>query len=567
MFIGCDEQLDKEPLDQISDVVVWESEELMELYVVDLYSRVPYKTIFSNDWKYADIATKPDGNRNKITLGTMDEYNEESGLWNYGFVRDCNIFLERAIDAPIDETGKNILMSEVRFMRAVYYFQAAKRYGGIPLVTTVLDPFVSEEENWIPRNTEDEVYQFLITEFDEISELLPQNATSKSKYNKWMAIALKARVSLWAASIAKYGEMQLDGLVGVPSNKSTHYYQGALEAATLVINSGNYSLYNKFVDKSKNYSQIFVDEGNSEVILEKVYDGINVAHNWDNSYMPPSYSSTYGGMCNPLWEFVLSFENIDGSDSQPEIGIDHLYANGADLFENKDPRLKGTVLYQGISWGGDIVQTYVAVDPNDTPNPGQLLFTLGESYNGVPQVGKDSRRGTSNADRNGVTGFYVKKYLDESNLYPLPNASQTNWIMIRLAELYLIASEAAFEMNNIDQSLNYINPVRERAGISLLSGSTISLAKIRNERKVELAFEGFRYWDMRRWRISETEQVNNDEKFHGIDPVFHYKTGKYYFLPIEAENFNRVFRQEHYYNPITRSRINNNPALVENPLY
>jgi hypothetical protein len=110
-----------------------------------------------------------------------------------------------------------------------------------------------------------------------------------------------------------------------------------------------------------------------------------------------------------------------------------------------------------------------------------------------------------------------------------------------------------------------LNMTRERAGISLVDESTITLDKVRTERRSELGFEGdHRYWDLRRWR---TAQNVLSKRFQGLQIIFHYESGQFYFIPFDCESFTRIYRPEHYYNPITNGRIDNNPDLVENPLY
>jgi hypothetical protein len=127
-------------------------------------------------------------------------------------------------------------------------------------------------------------------------------------------------------------------------------------------------------------------------------------------------------------------------------------------------------------------------------------------------------------------------------------------------------AEAEFEKGNLDAAATALNFTRERAGISLVNGTTITLDKVRTERRSEMAFEeGTRYWDLRRWRIAY--DVLNGHRFQGLRIIYHYASGKYYFLPINCESFTRIFRPEHYYNPITTGRIGNNQDLVENPLY
>ncbi|HTE31441.1 MAG TPA: RagB/SusD family nutrient uptake outer membrane protein, partial [Chryseolinea sp.] len=157
-----------------------------------------------------------------------------------------------------------------------------------------------------------------------------------------------------------------------------------------------------------------------------------------------------------------------------------------------------------------------------------------------------------------------KKYIDGSGVKIAENQSKTNWIVFRLAEVYLTKAEAEFELGNKGVAADALNETRSRAGISLVDEATITRDKVRTERRSELAFEEQRWWDLRRWRIAES--VLNG-RFQGLEIIFHYESGKYYFIPFDAESFSRVFRPEHYYNSITTARINNNPMLVENPLY
>ena len=154
--------------------------------------------------------------------------------------------------------------------------------------------------------------------------------------------------------------------------------------------------------------------------------------------------------------------------------------------------------------------------------------------------------------------------MDDSGVKIPEGQSKTNWIVFRLAELYLTKAEAEFELGNAKKAADALNMTRNRAGISLVTEATINRDKIRTERRSELAFEGHRYWDLRRWRTAQT--VLN-ARLQGLQIIFHFASGKYYFLPLNAESFTRVFRAEHYYNPITSSRIDNNAKLVENPLY
>lgn len=569
IFGSCgDDIFDRQPLDKISEAIAWENEAMIRAIVTDLYTRLPSTSVpsslSSTILNYCDESTTGGGNSNSITTGGASRTNDNLPYWDYTLIRDLNIFLQKIADAPIIEISKKQMEGEVRTMRAMVYFEMQKRYGGVPLVDVPLEPFLEVDEKYTKRSTEEAIADFIDSELTLAISLLTENTSPKGQINKWTAYAFKARFNLWAASIAKYGSVQLGGLVGIPAARANEFYGKASAAAEAVIASGKYSLYDKISDRSENYRKLFIDDNNNpEVIFERLYDGVNLGHSWDYHYAPNTFVA-HGSVLNPLLEFVLGFENIGGSADQPEFGPENLYDNGYSPFVNKDPRLHGTVFFQGDAWGGRTIETYEGLDPNPIPNPDGILIDGLAYYEGVPVVGANSRNITEKHKAT-ATGFLIKKYLDEET-YIIVGNSKTNWKILRLAEMYLTKAEAEFEIGNLVSAANALNATRARASISLVDESTITLNHIRTERKSEMSNETNRYWDLRRWRIAE--EVLNGAEFKGLRIILHYETGKYYFLPLDlAEGFSRTFRPEHYYNPITDSRINNNPDLVENPLY
>lgn len=569
LFIGfqaCqDDVLDRSPLDKISGDEVWNDEVMVNAYVTNLYSRFPFHAFEQNNWyAWTDEGTRSSGNSSNITQGTVNKNSEGAGYWDYEYIRDLNMFLSKIGPSTIPEETKKQLEGEVRFIRAFVYFEMMKRYGGVPLVDVVIDPFGEIDTKYTSRATEDAVAEFIDTELTTAIGLLTDEPTPKGRVNKWTAYALKARANLWAASIGRYSTVQLDGLVGIPASKVDAYYTKAVEAADAVIGSTAYALYDAVPgDKAENYRRIFIDESNSEVIFEKPYDGVNVAHSWD-AWQGPDQWAVRGGLADPTLDFVLRYENADGSSDQPVFGPAALYDNGAAPFAKKDPRLFATVFFQGDAWAGGTVQSYEGLDPSATPDPNAIDRNPNNSYQGVPVVGLDSRSLTKD-DLSTNSGFHVKKYIDDSGVNIPEGQSKSNWIVFRLAEMYLIKAEALFELGNLKDAADALNMTRERAGVSLVDETTITIDKVRTERTSELAFEGdHHYWDLRRWRTAES--VLN-KRLQGLQIIFHYATGKYYFMPFDCESFTRVFQKEHYYNPITSDRIDNNPDLIENPLY
>ncbi len=573
LISGCAKDVfDKKPLDKISEADVWKDKNLIRAYVTNLYSRFPFNGAFSDNYRYSDESSYADGPKTNITEGRVSKTSEGLSYWDYTIIRDCNIFIskiDKVSSSVLSNQEKNGFLAEVKVIRAVVYYEMAKRYGGVPLITTVLDPFAAPEENMLPRNKEIEIYDFIVKELDEAIPMLSKSSTPRGVINRWTAFAYKSRACNWAACIAKYGTLDPNGLTGVPSERANAFFQLAYNSADSVILSGQYQLYNKIPDKSKNYQNIFNEKNHSEIIFHRVYNGIDIGHNWDKGNIPPSFTGPGAGKCNPVWEFLLSYENIDGSTDQPNIGTAYLYNSFAEALVKKDPRLHATVMYQGTLWQRDTVMVYEGIDTGMVASASSAKILAGKTafYTWKRQTGKDSKLSSASNDNVTKTGFYIKKYMDESNVLPLSGQAKTNWIEIRLAEMYLTKAEAAMELGLTDAAVAAVNVTRQRAGITLLNSGNITMDKIRNERKIELAFENHRYWDLRRWRTAEAVLTNGGKKFQGIRPFFHWKSQKYYFIKIDGEDFTRSFRREHYYNPITTARINNNRALIENPNY
>lgn len=565
---SCEDVLNRPPLDKISDSDVWQDESLMKGYVIDLYSRFP-SFAFIDYFYYSDEGTGSSGNSNAVTMGTMSKSNVPSNIqyWDYEYIRDINVFLENAQNAPISEDVKNQLLGEATAMRAAAYFEMAKRYGGVPLVTFVIDPYGEIKDEWKLRKKEVEIYDFVDAEFTKAVQLLGKKVskTPTARINKWTALALQARANLWAASIAKYGKVQIDGIVGVPAERANEFYKKAADAAAEVINNGPYTLYKGKTDKAQNYQYIFIDEGNSEIMFAQEYNGVVVKHDWDHWKAPARFASGQGSRCNPLLDLILKYENTDGStiDYTQLFNDKNLFKSGWDIFKDKDPRCYATILFQSAPFVNDIIQTYEGIDTGKVANVANIVNNPSLSYQGVKQVGVDSRLVVGD-DKTTNSGFLVRKWCDEPKL-PVPaSQSQIDWPIMRLAELYLTKAEAELHLNNKAAAVTALNATRQRAGISVVDETTISLQKIQTEWMAEFAFENKRYWDLIRWRIAD--QVLNHQ-FEGLKIIWHKSSNQYYFLPLKAEASNRVFRQEHYYLPMTNTMINNNPLLVQNPLY
>lgn len=250
-LMSCNEYvLDKEPLDIISDKAVFVDETLMEAYLTEVYiemvmlvNETPFP--ISTDWNInknsADIAgpfiinemadeAKSNWWNDKQSVGAkLGGIRIQGGVlewWeiSYRVIRMLNYFIANIQDSPIENvTFKKQKEAEARFLRAYNYFAMVKRYGGVPLVEVALDINAPEEEIYSPRNKEHEIYDFIISEIDAISDKLPESGTN-GRPSKYAALALKCRAALYAGSIAQYGTVQLEGLVGIDPSKATDYY-------------------------------------------------------------------------------------------------------------------------------------------------------------------------------------------------------------------------------------------------------------------------------------------------------------------------------------------------------
>ena len=565
IILSCEDNIfDLKPLDKLSDADIWDDPVMLDTYLRDVYSRMPFNNRFGAEGleTKTDIVTTKGGNiTSGLALGSMSRTGDLIAFWNYALIRDINVFIQKISTSSVIQSRKNQLEGEARVLRAMIYFEKQRRYGGVPLVDIPLDPFQPIDQKYTKRSTEEEIADFIDAELTSAIALLSEDNISFGRFNKWSAHALKARANLWSASIAKYGNVQLNGLVGIPSGRAAEFFTKASASANAVLLSGRYSLYNQHSDKSENYRQLFLTKNNGEAIFSKVYDGANIFHEWNLMNLPRSISGGRGASDSPLYDYILACENIDGSSDQPLIGPDHLYDNAFQAFINKDPRVRANVIFDGDVHAGYVIRSYDGIDPGPVPNPNAILRQWGEEYMGIPQIAKDSRLAVPFGEYTS-TGLYVRKFIaDEAFLH----TSATPWMEFRLAEMYLIRAEAEYELGNLQAAAVALNATRVRAGISSVDQNTITLNHVRTERMSELAWELHRWWDLRRWRIAE--DVLNLFVGKGLQSILHYETGGMYYLLRNAEPITRIFRPEHYYNPITDSRINNNVDLIENPGY
>ena len=581
LFSSCSDVLDKEPLDTISDATLWSDPVLIDDYLNQCYAEM----VFAWETQYGGTTVQAQGLYSWFEQTTSMTFSDEArsdwettqpryhylnangGIyewWGYPTVRRLNIFIEQLEPMNLDPVYKKNRLAEARYLRAHAYFNMVKRYGGVPLITRAQQLNDSQETLFPSRNKEAEIYDFIIAELEAIAPDLLD--TESGRATQWTALALESRAAMYAASIATWGGVALDGVVGIPANKASEYWQKCYNASQNIINNGPFVLYNVEADKVKNFRNLFLAENNSEVIFAERFDGLSgKGHSYDMFNVPRSYHVWGAGQHVSLYlEMAESFDNVDGSSGVIDrnlIQAGHEFTVD-ELFGQKDPRFKASVYTQGTSWKNGAV----TLDYHKGIETPQGLITSGQ-YNGVLANSQMEAAGTP---------FGVLKYLDEVERSEVMerNHSDTDYIVFRLGEVLLNYAEAAMELGQNGDALSAVNKLRNRAGMPEYSAITRDL--VRKERKVELAFEGNRYWDLRRWRVAEGVLSNS---FHSLRFVlvgnsftpenYNVRTAKYKLQIIDNINGTPppFFDEKQYYMPIGLPRRGQNPKLVENPFY
>ena len=604
--------LDVPPKQVITSDVAFSDPSLVLSILGDLYNRQVDFSGLDNGWaSFADFSEAfPSENGSYYFVQRTGWGYGEWGLWDYNYVRDLNLFIQRATAATkLTDADKNQFIAEGRFLRANYYFELVKRMGGVPLITTPLDYDFSGNvaKLQVPRAKESEVYDFIISEAEAIKGLLPAKAEEKTRATPGAILAMEARAALYAGSIAKYGvntpQVTLPGNeVGIPASMATGYYTKALAAAQAIISgsAGNYSLYKQLPDLSDNYANLFLDKSSSEsIFVEDFKANGGKTHGFTTNDQPFSISDEGldAGRLNPSLNLVESFEKTNNTyapmATKDGSGNPIYYANELDIFADRDARLAGTVLLPSGLFKGkrtDVFAGYQLADGSIlTSGDATQLKPLPGTTTPVQVVGKDGP--VNGAEFRTQTGFYIRKYLDPTvGSGRRGRGSDVNFIRYRYAEVLLNAAEAAFELGQTAVAAGYMNQVRARAGLTTpLVAADITFDRIVHERRVELVFEGHTLYDMKRWRLANvvwdgnqmslTDLVSNIGKATkrntqpwGLWPYKYYNpgnanNGKWIFkevLPSPVTGANR-FQLGNYYSQISDDILGANPKIVRQP--
>ena len=516
-LLSCEKNvLDKQPLEEIGEDLVWSDVKLANLYLNDVYLNLP-----GGLWRNLDCATDlgDDGHEwapaQSWNTGDVNPFNDSFDAWasSYSQIRKTNLVLENAAKLKGEPTAIDQLKGQAYFLRAYFYSVLINFYGGVPIIDKAQ---VIGDSLSVSRNTYDECLNFILADIDKAVALLPESweGADVGRATKGAALALKSRELLFAASPLHN-----------PSNDMSKW-QKAADAAKAIIDMGIYSLY-------PDYYKLFHVDNNEEVIFDIQYGYPTRTQNIEYRTNPQGFGGSYG-MTRPSEDLVECYEMSSGkSIFDPTSGYDL-----QNPYVDRDPRFYASILYNGSPWRGKILETYV---------------------DGLSGPGAQDQYATSVS----MTGYYSRKFITETNInaYTI-DKSQENWILMRYAEVLLNYAEAELNLGNESEAKTYMNMIRARAGMPEIPSSETGeelMARYRNERKIELSFEEIHFFDVRRWMVGPEEVGTPIHKMHIIDNG----DGTFTFDVEEMED--RAWRDAFYYLPIPGDERQKNKNLDQNP--
>lgn len=568
MLSSCTDILDKKPLTEVSDNDLWSDPALLKAFVNSRYNQVGVNGAESMQSSIVDeteltwlrgCETHNFARLSPTDLGRMNGawWGSDNRSWSTKWTNlsNCNIFFEHVDNVAFtDEAEKTKLVGQVRFIRAFEYWDLIARWGAMPIITKSFSINDRDEIVDQKRNTYKECIDFLVGELDQAAKELPANWSGDDygRATSVAALALKSRILLYAASPLMNEDVKIPE-VGFTTPEPDRW-QKAAKAATEALDAaqaaGN-ELYNLDGDPSKNYQMIFMDNtaANKETLFARM--GTNSAggesiSNCDQYNNPNGYGG-WGGNC-PLQELVDAYEVVkDGVASKFDWNNPEEKANP---YANRDPRFYATILYDGAKWMTRNVETYFDVDSNGKITGG----------------GKDTKFGNDSWNAS-PTGYNMKKFMDEGYALNSWNFCARNWIHLRMAELYLNKAEALYHTGDEEGAREALKPIRERAGMPAVTATGADLLEaIKNERRIEFAFEEHRYFDVRRWKEAPKYFGST---VHAIT-IKKYPDGKktYEVDKLRSDvGGDRKWDDKMYWLPIPKSEMDKNPNLVQNPGY
>ncbi|QTE37175.1 RagB/SusD family nutrient uptake outer membrane protein [Mucilaginibacter gossypii] len=423
-----------------------------------------------------------------VTIETVGDIGTSVNISNnYGRIRNINQTLQDLDASTLPASTKNRYKAQAYFWRAFRYFDLVRLYGGVPLVLKPLDAIGQDAKNaaLLPRNKTSECFKQIVSDLDSCIKYLPAkwSGSDYGRISSAAAAAFKGRVLL------TYASPQFN-----PSNDAARW-QAAADAndkAMQILSANNYGL-------NPSYDNMWFTENSSnpEAILITGFNTSSTDQNQNNNTYDnatrPAYLGTKGGSNQPTWDIVKSYPMLDGK--APGTSLKYTY-DDAKFFDNRDPRFNKTIAYNGCNW---------PINGNSSYRLWTYFYYNKADGSGVKTTEPASATGS---------GFYLRKAIDPNVSVANTPYVGTDWMEIRYAEVLLNQAECAAALGNVTTGYTNITAIRKRAGIEAGADNLYGLDAgmspdqminaIMNERKIEFAFEGKRYWDLRRRKLLES---------------------------------------------------------------
>lgn len=561
-FSAC-QKLDREFVTTIGQKEIEQSFGNVQSLLNAIYSDIPDGTLYIGGAAMMASAT----DEAEFTSETNSVQSFNSGSWNainnpdlvwgnyYRGIRKVNQFLVstgkinldpwKLDPSPSAQAVYNTNLAsirrwtyEARFLRAYFYFELVKRYGGVPIINNALS--IEDDFSSIQRSSLSECLQFITAECDSAAAKLPLNASTApyvvasdlGRVTKLTALALKSRVLLYAASELFNNPTWAGGyanpaLISLPAGDRTARWKAASDAAKAVIDAGALPTLGA-------YKNLFNTFNNAEIIFTRSNGASN---QFERTNSPIGFNLGQSGN-TPSQDLVDAYEvRVSATSAVKFNWNDPVMA--ANPYANRDPRLGLTIAVNNSSFG--------------TPARNLQIFTGGLDAKPIVNATK--------------TGYYLRKYQIESLNLLNGNTGVHSWIIFRFPEIYLNYAEALNEWSPGNADIKkYVDIVRSRTGIAMPPlpaglSQTEMRERIRNEKRIEFAFEDHRFWDVRRWMQGPEflgKPLTGVEITRNSDNTFKY-------TPTKVED--RTFSPKMYLYPIPQSELNIAKGLVQNPLW
>ena len=571
VFTACTDLLDIEPNNKITPNELFNNPNGAKAFMATIYRDLPIEDyMFMPGTSGEGGFNNPTGNigllwyANICEEAVQSQWGEQSpgyviraDYFNHGYETLRNINLLKSIIPTLDirDSEKKELEGEAAFMTAYVYFYLAEKFGGVPLIRELqeYDP-ANPGALVVPRSTEYDTWDYVMQQCDLAAAQLPKERSDR-RATRWAALALKSRAALYAASIAKFGELApmegeavTKGLAGMKPENAAYFYQHCIDASLTIMTESNHKLYKPNPASPKeaeeNYRSIFVNpnqtDGEAIFIKGIVKEGSEFASSL-NYFIEP-YQTQGQGKMSPALNLVDAYEDYTDlpgvrSDAKVKTRVNDNYSNAGfdtgytdyikvnkdtpyDLFNGiaygdekkaKDARLWASIILPGTEWKGTkIVMQGGVIQPDGTElysvpttvtgKDGKTYYSLGGEKHQVsgfwPGDGTHS-----------MSGFLMRKMISES-MPAQYHKTTLDYIVFRYAEVLLNYAEAVCESGLGDKTIaaKALNDIRKRAAHT--NEIELTRENVRNERFVELAFENIRIWDLRRWRVLHTLMNN-----------------------------------------------------------